>query len=233
MWDALKAGSYIGASILVLSVVMLALIVEHFMTITEAKLIPAGFVAELQTLMDEKRYKDAMALCNSSNNYISRIIAAGLSEIPYGYNSMIEAMVTVSEEESVKLNQKIGYLSLIGVIGPMMGLLGTVNGMMICFNKVANSPGGVQARDLADGISQKLVCTFEGLCVAIPCMFFFNFFQDRVTNIGLEAGAVCEELIRRFKPARVQVAAATKSMTPPSNPAGQVGSASASGGVQA
>lgn len=210
MWDAIRAGSWIGAIILCLSVVMVALIIEHFMSINEQKLIPPDFVAALQTAIDAKRYKDAMDMCKATDNYISRIMLVGLAETRYGYDAMTEAMFTASEEESIKLNQKIGYLSLIGVIAPMIGLLGTVNGMMICFNTVANSTHGTQARDLAYGISQKLVCTFEGLAVAIPSMFFFNMFQDRVTNIGLEAGAVCEELIRNFKPVKVQMPAAPR-----------------------
>jgi biopolymer transport protein ExbB len=206
MWNAFMSGGFIFFTIVILSIIAVALIIEHFVTINDEKLIPQEFVAQLQQLMTEKKYKDAMALCNASDNYISRVMAAGIAEIPYGYEKMVEAMVTISEEEAVKLHQKIGYLSLIGVTGPMMGLLGTVYGMMKCFNTVASSTHGTQAKDLAEGISMKLVCTFGGLVVALPCMFFFNFFQDRVTNIGLEAGAVCEELIRRFKPVKVQVA---------------------------
>jgi biopolymer transport protein ExbB len=215
MWRALMAGSYVGLMIICLSIVMVALIIEHFMNINDKKLIPPEFVQALQTLIEERQYKNAIAMCDASNNFISHIMGVGLTEIPHGYDAMSEAMTTQSEVESIKLNQKIGYLSLIGVIAPMMGLLGTVVGMMKCFNTVANSPGGVQARMLADGISMKLVCTFLGLSVCIPCMFFFNLFQDRVTNIAMESGAVCEELIRKFKPVRAGATQATAAKAAP------------------
>ncbi len=224
-WSTIKAGSWIGFFIILLSVAAMALIIEHFMSIKDEKLIPPDFVAALQENIEAKRFQEAVTLCESSDNYISRIMQVGLTEIPYGYESMVEAMATVGEEESIKLNQKIGYLSFIGMIAPMLGLLGTVTGMIISFNKIASATSGVDASELAYGISQALVTTCEGLLVAIPALFFHSLFQDKVTNIGLEAGAVCEELIRKFKPVKVQGiklvsgAAAAK----PAGPQGQAG----------
>ena len=203
-WETIKAGGLIGLVIILLSIVALALIIEHFMSINDDKLIPPDFVAALQANIEEKKYQDAITLCEASDNYISRIMQVGLSEIPYGYDSMVEAMATVGEEESIKLNQKIGYLSFIGMITPMLGLLGTVVGMIISFNKIASETHGVDASKLAYGISMALVTTCMGLIVAIPALFFYNLFQDKVTNMGLEAGAVCEELVRKFKPVKVQ-----------------------------
>ena len=203
-WDTIMAASWIGLVILLLSIAAMALIIEHFMSINDEKLIPPDFVAALQSHIDEKKLQDAVTLCEASDNYISRIMQVGIAEIPYGYDAMVDAMATVGEEESIKLNQKIGYLSFIGMIAPMLGLLGTVTGMIISFNKIASATQGVDASKLAYGISQALVTTCMGLIVAIPCLFFHSFFQDKVTNIGLEAGAVCEELIRKFKPIKVQ-----------------------------
>ena len=222
MWETIKAGSWIGAIIIMLSVAVVALVIEHFMTITDEKLIPPDFVAALQAHIEERRYQDAIDLCEVSDNYISRVMQVGLSEIRYGYDAMVESMSGIGEEESIKLNQKIGYLSFIGMIAPMLGLLGTVTGMVISFNKIATAEHGVQASELAYGISQALVTTVEGLVTAIPAMFFFTLFQDRVTNIGLEAGAVCEELIRKFKPVKVQgvqVSVARKATQPAGQPA--------------
>ncbi|HUW56339.1 MAG TPA: MotA/TolQ/ExbB proton channel family protein [Planctomycetota bacterium] len=202
MLDILWESSYIGAVIGILSFAMLGLVIEHFSSIKDEKLIPPDFVAALQTSIDEKKYQDAMQLCEASDNYISRIMQVGLSEIRFGYEAMTESMSAIGEEESIKLNQKIGYLSLIGTLAPMLGLLGTVVGMIGCFKTISEAPV-TNARDLAGGIYMALVTTVMGLIVGIPALFFHSFFQDRVTNIGLEAGAVCEELIRRFKPVKV------------------------------
>ncbi len=204
-WTLMKiieASGVVGMVIILLSFVMVGLIIEHFTNIRDIKLIPPDFVQALQTAMDEKKYQDALQICEQSDNYISRIMQVGIGEIRYGYDSMVQAMSVIGEEESIKLQQKIGYLALIATIAPLLGLLGTVQGMVICFRQVSELPV-TSARDLAYGIYMALVTTVEGLVVAIPALFFYQFFQNRVTNIGLEAGAVCEELIRRFKPVKV------------------------------
>jgi len=201
-WDIIKKSSWIGLVIGLLSFAMLGLVIEHFTSINDDKLIPPDFVAALQTSIDEKKYQDAMQLCEASDNYISRVMQVGLSEIRYGYDAMVESMSAIGAEESIKLSQKIGYLSLIGTLAPMLGLLGTVTGMIWAFKEIADAPV-TNARQLAGGIYQALVTTVMGLIVGIPALFFYSFFQDKVTNIGLEAGAVCEELIRRFKPVKV------------------------------
>lgn len=204
-WSLIKiieASGVVGMVIILLSFVMVGLIIEHFTNIRDVKCIPPDFVQALQTAMDEKKFQDALQICEQSDNYISRIMQVGISEIRYGYDAMVSSMSVIGEEESIKLQQKIGYLALIATIGPLLGLLGTVQGMVICFQQVSESPV-TSARDLAYGIYMALVTTVEGLVVGIPALFFYQFFQNRVTNIGLEAGAVCEELIRRFKPVKV------------------------------
>ena len=202
MLDILVQAGFVGLVIALLSFALLGLVIEHFTSIKDEKLIPPDFVAALQQAIDEKKYQDAMQLCEASDNYISRVMQVGLSEIRYGYDAMTESMSAIGEEESIKLNQKIGYHSLIGTLAPMLGLLGTVLGMINCFRTISQSDVN-QASELAKGIYQALVTTVMGLVVGIPGLFFHSFFQDRVTNIGLEAGAVCEELIRRFKPVKV------------------------------
>jgi len=198
----IMASGWIGVTIILLSFIMVGLTIEHFINITDEKLIPPDFVGALQTVIDEKKYQEAIQLCDTSDNYISHIMSVGLSEIRYGYDAMVDSMAGIGEEESIKLQQKIGYLALIATLAPLLGLLGTVVGMVICFRQIAEMPV-TTARDLAYGIYMALVTTVEGLIVAIPCLFVYGFFQNRVTNIGLEAGAVCEELIRRFKPVKV------------------------------
>ncbi len=226
--DIVMSAGLIGLLIALISGVLVALIIEHFTSITDEKLIPPDFVAALQMSIDEKKFQDAMQLCEASDNYISRVMQVGLSEIRYGYDAMQEAMATIGEEESIKLNQKIGYLALIGTLGPMLGLLGTVLGMISCF-KVISEAAVTNASALADGIYKALVTTVMGLLVGIPALFFHSFFQDKVTNVSLEAGAVCEELIRQFKPVKVTGAgpasAARAAAKPAARPAAPGGAA--------
>ena len=108
-------------------------------------------------------------------------------------------MEDVAEEEAIKLQQKISYLSLIGNIAPMLGLFGTVTGMIKAFNTIAALGSAVSPSDLAGGISQALVTTFLGLFVAIPSMIAYFLFRNRVVRITLEIGAIAEELVERFR----------------------------------
>ena len=101
--------------------------------------------------------------------------------------------------EAIKLQQKIGYLSLIGNIAPMMGLFGTVSGMITAFQTIAEKGASVTPADLAGGISQALVTTFLGLFVAIPTMIAYFFFRNKVVRITLEIHAIADDLVERFR----------------------------------
>ena len=108
----------------------------------------------------------------------------------------------MEDEETLKLMQKIGWLSLIAGIGPMMGLFGTVTGMVGAFGVIATAgQGGVNPADFAGSIQLALVTTVEGLMVAIPTTAFFAYFRNRVTTVSIEIGAVVEDMFERFRAA--------------------------------
>ena len=127
------------------------------------------------------------------------MLAAGLPKINAGFETMRASMDEMADEETIKLQQKIGYLSLIGNIAPMMGLFGTVSGMIAAFQTIAQMGASVSPADLADGISQALVTTFLGLFVAIPAMIAFFFFRNKVVRVTLELGAIADDLVERFR----------------------------------
>ena len=105
----------------------------------------------------------------------------------------------MGDEESVKLHQKIGWLPLIANIAPMMGLLGTVSGMVTAFNEIASSGGQASPADLAKGISEALLTTLFGLLVAIPVSATFAFLRNRMVKTIIELGAIVEDLFERFR----------------------------------
>lgn len=108
-------------------------------------------------------------------------------------------MIETGDIEANKLHQKVGYISLIAAVAPMLGLFGTVSGMIATFNVIASAQTQPKPADLASGISQALVTTYEGLLVAIPLTVFFVIFRNRIVNIILEVGGLTEELMSRFK----------------------------------
>ena len=113
-------------------------------------------------------------------------------------------MEEAAEERSTKLFRKIEWLNLIGNIGPMMGLLGTVWGMINAFYKMVEKGGQAQAADLAGPIGTALVTTLLGLAIAIPALSVYAFMRNRIDALGSEAVMACQELISAFRPTRKQ-----------------------------
>ncbi len=199
-FDMVWQGGIPEAIIILMSIVGLALIIEHFVSITREKLMPPYLLNELENLFDEEEYEEAMDLCDGEQNFLCRVVGAGLSKIGSGYEPMLMAVQSASEEEATTLHQKISYLSLIATTAPMMGLLGTVAGMMVAFNKIAMSGGAANAADLAGGITMALVTTLTGLIVAIPVMMCYMIFRNRVIKVVQEVESITNDLMDRFRP---------------------------------
>ena len=195
----ITAGGPIGFVILFLSFVSLALIIEHIVNVKRDKMVPPQLIDEIEGMMDNEEYQEALELCEAEPNFLTNVLAAALPKINSGFETMKISMDDAGEEEAIKLQQKIGYLSLIGNIAPMMGLFGTVSGMIQAFQMIAEKGASVTPADLAGGISQALVTTFLGLFVAIPTMIAFFFFRNKVVRITLEIHAIADDLVERFR----------------------------------
>jgi biopolymer transport protein ExbB len=201
LWTMIEAGGIIGHTIIVLSVVSLALIVEHFLSIRRDRMLPAELAQLAEQYLEARQYPQAQEVCAEDGSFLAKVIGAGLNQIGgmFGFFDMQSAMQEVSEREISKLYRKLEYLSLIAVIAPMLGLLGTVTGMIASFNIIAMSEGAAKPSQLAQGIWEALVTTVEGLVVAIPAMFFVAFFRNRIDGLVAEIEAVVEKLMGRFR----------------------------------
>ena len=199
LWQTIRSGGIIGWGIIGLSFVALALVIDHFRTIQSARIVPASTVAEAQKLIRAKQFKEVFQYCKAEDSVISRIVKAGIVNVNLGYGEVRTVMEDEGRKEFGKLRQRISYLNLIGIVSPMLGLLGTVLGMITSFNVLALSPAGVKPAALAGGISMALITTFEGLIVAIPALFFFHYFQNRISTIAAELETTCELLLRPIK----------------------------------
>ncbi len=195
----ITAGGPIGFVILFMSFVSLALIIEHIVNVKRDKIVPPQLIDEIEGMMDNEEYQEALELCEAEPNFLTNVLAAALPKINSGFETMKISMDDAGEEEAIKLQQKIGYLSLIGNIAPMMGLFGTVSGMITAFQTIAEKGASVTPADLAGGISQALVTTFLGLFVAIPTMIAYFFFRNKVVRITLEIHAIADDLVERFR----------------------------------
>lgn len=222
-WEILRAGGWVGMVIMLLSVAAVALVIEHVMTIREGVLMPPGLAEEVRGLLCEGKLAPAVQRCRREPSFLAFVLQAGLAEADGGWPAVEKAAEDAAADQSARLFRKIEYLSVIGNIAPMLGLLGTVMGMIIAFQQVAGTPGGVQAADLAGGIYKALVTTVEGLIVAIPSLAAFAVFRNRVDQLAAEAAYVTQHVftpLKRPQPAGRPRSTATPPPPPPPQPGG-------------
>ena len=189
-----------GWAIIALSVVGLAVAIENFVSLKREKLAPPELIDEVQALFDEGQFQEAMELCENEQTFLTRVCAAGIAKIGHPFDVIEKSISEMGDEEAVKLHQKVGWLSLIANVAPMLGLLGTVSGMVAAFNAIARSGGNANPAELADGISQALLTTLFGLVVAIPMTAIFAFLRNNLVRSVIEVGAIVEDLFERFRP---------------------------------
>lgn len=189
----------VGYLIMVLSVIAGALMIENFMNIKREKLAPPDLLNDIEALFDGENFQEAVELCEQEKNYLTNVVGAGLSKLGHAFETMQTAIREMQTEETVKLFQRIGWLSLISAIAPMMGLFGTVTGMFVTFSAIAAAGGSVSPATLASGIKMALITTILGLTVAIPVGIFFYWMRNRVIRVSTEINAISENLFERFR----------------------------------
>ena len=182
-----------------LSFTFVALIVMNVLTLRRSSIVPMELVEAFEANLNEKKYQEAYDLAKNDDSFLGHVLAAGLGKLSQGYPQAIEAMQEVGEEETMKLEHRLGYIALIGTISPMVGLLGTVDGMVQSFQVIAHSPTQPKPSELAQGISMALITTLVGLWLAIPAIALFGIMRNRMARLTLEVGIVSEGLMSRFQ----------------------------------
>jgi len=202
-WFAGALGWFFGPLFLVVSFIMVALLVMNFLAMGRERVIPAELIEGFEELLDEKQYQEAYDLAKADGSFLGLILSAGMARLSGGYDDSIKAMGEVGEEESMKMEHRLSHLALIGNISPMLGLFGTVYGMMNAFSLIASGSMSTEPTELmkmlAMEISTALVTTFVGLAIAIPAIAVFNILRNRMSRLVLEVGIVSEGLMDRFR----------------------------------
>ena len=196
MFDAL--GIFYSAVFFSLSFTLVALFVMNILTARRENVVPVALVEGFESHLNDKRYQEAYEMAKADESFLGQVLSAGLAKLSAGYEQAIEAMQEVGEEENMKLEHRLSYMALIGTISPMIGLLGTVQGMIASFSVIATSPTTPKPSELAGGISTALFTTLVGLFIAIPAIAIYNILRNRVARLVLEVGIISEGLMNRF-----------------------------------
>lgn len=183
-------------AIILVSVFMFGWVIECFVNVRRDKIVPPEVIGALQNYIDEGDLEGALQYCESAPNYLTRIVGAGLNRMQYGPESVKDAAVAMAEAEQGKLEFHVSPIALCASVGPLMGLFGTVSGMVMAFAQIETAAGGqVNPKQVAGGIALALLSTILGLLIAIPGLAFFWYFKNKVANIGTSVSLVADDMI--------------------------------------
>ena len=219
------AGGIFGLFIILLlvglSLTAAYLIFEQILTLRKNELMPEGLQSQLRDHLAKGEIQKVDAICRDNHSFLSFVVQHGITEVDGGWTAIEKGIEDALAEQSARLLRKIEYLSVIGNIAPMIGLLGTVTGMIFAFQQVASTQGSAGAGELAEGIYQALVTTVGGLLVAIPSLAAFAIFRNRVDQLVAEAAY---QALHAFAPLKRRRVGKPVTATPPAPPPVQGGS---------
>ena len=207
LWTILYGGSIINLviwiAIFCTSFSMIWFAVDSFMTVKREKLIPPALVDGVRQALANGDLDTAIAACQANPGSLANILNEAFDNIFDGYEVVQQAVSSRSDLENEKLMQKVNLLNICGQIAPMLGLMGTVVGMVLAFAGLASATGAAKARVLASSISTALWTTCVGLLISVPALLFFTYFRNLATRLLLESEATVLELIKPLRKAVV------------------------------
>jgi biopolymer transport protein ExbB len=182
---------------LFISIGLVALVVLLAMELRMGAAIPPGFVEDFTDTVNKRQFKAAYEMARDDGSYLGRVLTTGMSRLQYGIEDAREAAFNMVESVKAGKDQLVTYLATIGTLGPLLGLVGTVWGMIKTFRVLAEG-GSPKPAQLADGISHALVVTLVGVALSVPAIFFHAFFRNRLTRIANESAGVADDLLTQM-----------------------------------
>jgi biopolymer transport protein ExbB len=179
-----------------LSMATVSLIVQYFLMIRRGKLLPGAVLEQAGELLNAGQYESADDFLREDKSFLGRTLYAGLIERKNGRPVMENSMAEVLEHEASNLLRKVEWLNVIGNVAPMIGLFGTVWGMIDAFAGIVLAGGQPEPADLAGGISTALVTTWWGMVIAIPALAAYGVLRNRIDTLSSEVAVVADEMLR-------------------------------------
>jgi len=193
-------GLVVALVIAAMSVYLFALVVWMALRYRTQMAMPRRLVRELQDLLEHKKYSEAYHRLAADESLVAQVLASGVRKLPSGLPLAQRAMELANEDATMEMEHRTTYLATVGTLGPMIGLVGTVYGMIVAFRVIATEGSSPQASQLAAGISTALVSTLLGIGISIPAIFFYSMFRNRIARLSLEVAMAAEPLLEQFAP---------------------------------
>ena len=188
-------GGVVGYIIIALSVLAVALVIDLVLRLKRDRTFPDALVRHAMELAEQGRAGEILSMSKASDTLFGRIIGGALDRGRYGIEVVRQEVQQIGEKEIFKLRNRVAQIGVIATAGPMLGLLGTVIGMINSFSVLGESKNAARPDELAAGISLALITTCQGLVLAVPLIFVHMWLRDRVTQTSQEAAHVSEKLL--------------------------------------
>jgi biopolymer transport protein ExbB len=192
-----SAGPVFGLLLLAISIGLVALIVLLAMDLRLAVAIPPELIDEFTEAFNKQGFKSALELVRGNNSFLGRVLVEGMARLQYGIDDAREVVFNTVESVKASKEQLITYLATIGTLGPMIGLVGTVYGMIRSFMELGRG-GSPNAAELANGISHALVVTLLGVALSVPAIFCHAFFRNRLIRISMDTANIADDLLTQM-----------------------------------
>ncbi|MBW1729979.1 MAG: MotA/TolQ/ExbB proton channel family protein [Deltaproteobacteria bacterium] len=185
MIELIIKGGIFMYPIIFCSIVALGVFLERLWVLRRKKIIPEDFIRNVEDLLRKRKLSEAVFLCQSDMSSIAKIFLAGLRNTGKGMWLVKQTIEERGTREATVLEKNVGILSTVANLSPLLGLLGTVSGMIKTFNAISVQGIGNPA-PLAGGIAEALITTAAGLCVAIPTLVCYRFVKDKASSLIFE-----------------------------------------------
>ncbi|MEE4311775.1 MAG: MotA/TolQ/ExbB proton channel family protein [candidate division KSB1 bacterium] len=197
IWIMLQRGGIIMIPLILCSIISLAIIIEKIIALRKKKIINSEIVSVIENIKSNADIDLAVSICEKHKGVFSNIIQIGLNNVEKTREQVKELFIDQGRQETRVLERGLGILETIAAIAPLLGLLGTVIGMIKVFN-VISVQGVGQAEALSGGISEALITTVVGLSIGIPTLVFYNYFTDKAEDIILDIEKFSNDLVNRI-----------------------------------
>lgn len=197
LWWIIETSGWIGGVLLILSIYFVSTVIKMFFELRLEIASPPEVLEDCEELLKAKDFMGIYKLVKSDNSFFSTVLRAGLAEMPAGLAESREVMDRIGDAQTVEMEKKISMLAVLGSLGPMIGLLGTLKGMIASFSVIAISGSSLDPGQVAGGISEALVLTFEGVLLSVPAIYFYALFRNKISSISTATMLAADEMIRR------------------------------------
>ncbi len=194
LWQLVVAGGPVMGFLGILSVAALASIIYHFLYIKPEKLTPPDFCEDLLLLLEKKEYQKATSVCKQQDNLISAIALKGLSKASHAKAVIENSVQNEGKARLEQLWQNLNYLGDLAVVAPMLGLLGTILGMIDAFNYFKTET--IHPSVLTGGLAKAMINTAFGLIITVPCLIAYSYFRGRISTITTRAETAATEIVQ-------------------------------------